>query len=281
MNRWSIFKTKNFLSKVHLILHISADLLKTYTDEDFQAFIICLLLAKDEFISRNSISDLIDLLNNIRVSLSLVPVAGSSESVNLEQYLNNDTRHFICSRNGCVSFISQNAMDSVFLAFKDLFKLKKILFDLLLVNRRFLVRYCRTAEYKEKKNELCVHLSPCQTKLFLFCLGSDIIDHLVLEDKTKNAIVCKRCKETKLYSFLIAYMYLLGYFFSFLESMGIMKQKILIYTTNCNLVVSVLFFNFYFSFKIWKAMVLAILPMIFCFIVRQWCLKLSILYISH
>lgn len=128
--------------------------MKKYTDEDFHAFIVCLLLAKDEFISRNNISDLIDLLNNIRVSLSLDPVAGSSESLNLEQYLNNDARHFICSRNGCVSFISQNAMDSVFLAFKDLFKLKKILFDLLLVNRRFLVRYCRTAEYKEKKNEL-------------------------------------------------------------------------------------------------------------------------------
>lgn len=255
--------------------------MKKYTDEDFHAFIVCLLLAKDEFISRNNISDLIDLLNNIRVSLSLDPVAGSSESLNLEQYLNNDARHFICSRNGRVLFISQNAMDSVFLAFKDLFKFKRILFDLLLVNRRFLVRYCRTAEYKEKKNELCVHLSSCQTKLFLFCLGPDIIDHPVLEDKTTHAIVCKRCKETKLSSFLIAY--LLGYFFSFLESMGIIKQKILIYTTNCNLVVhvSVLFLNFYFSFKIWKAMVLAILSMIFCLIVRQWCLKLNTLYISH
>lgn len=189
--------------------------MKTYADEDFHAFIICLLLAKDEFISRNNISDLIDLLNSIRVSLSLVPVAKNPESVNLGQYLNNDTRHFICSGNGCVSFISQNAMDSVFLAFKDLFKLKKIPFDLLLVNRRFLGRYCRTAEYREKKNELCVHLSSCQTEQFLFCLGSDIIDHPVLEDKTTHAIVCKRCKETKLSSFLIAYLFVVFTFFFF------------------------------------------------------------------
>lgn len=196
---------------MHSIMFFLADLLRTYADEDFHAFIIGLLLAKDGFISRKNISDLINFLNNIRVSLSLDPLAKCPDSVNLRQYLNNDTRHFICSRHGRISFISQNAMDSVVLAFKDLFKLKKIPFNLLLVNRRFLGRYSRTSGYKEKKNELCVYLSLCQTEQFLFCLGSGIIDHPVLEDKTTHAVVCKRCKETRLSSFLITYLFVLGF----------------------------------------------------------------------
>lgn len=100
---------------MHSIMFFLADLLRTYADEDFHAFIICLLLAKDGFISRKNISDLINFLNNIRVSLSLDPLAKCPDSVNLRQYLNNDTRHFICSRHGRISLISQNAMDSVVL----------------------------------------------------------------------------------------------------------------------------------------------------------------------
>lgn len=85
-------------------------------------------------------------------------------------------------------------MHSVFLAFNWYNKIKKFQYDLLSVNEEFIRRYCRTSGYEEKENELCFILRPCQTKLFISCLGTEIIDHPTLEDKETHALVCDTCK---------------------------------------------------------------------------------------
>lgn len=159
---------------------------------DVQALAFCLLLAKDGYISEENIQNLIVQLNDIRLSLSLYVI--DSEEVNLNLCFNKTTRHFICNKNGRYVFASQNAMDSVFLAFDWYDKLKKIQYDLLSVNEEFLRRYCRSSGYKEKENELCVLLTSCRTKLFISCLGNGIIDHPTLEDKEIHAFVCDTCK---------------------------------------------------------------------------------------
>lgn len=162
---------------------------------DVQALIICLLLTKDGYISEENIQNLIVQLNDIRLSLSLDIIYYKRVNLTLKKLCSNkNTRHFICKRNGRYVFASQNAMGSVFLAFNWYNKIKKIQFDLLSINEEFFRRYCRTSGYEEKENELCFILRPCQTKLFISCLGNEIIDHPTLEDKETHALVRDTCK---------------------------------------------------------------------------------------
>lgn len=161
---------------------------------DIQALAFCLLLAKDGYISEENIQNLMVQLNDIRLSLSLDIIYYKRVNLTLRRLCNKNTKHLICKRNGRYVFASQNAMDSVFLAFDWYNKIKQIQFNLLLVNEEFIRRYCRTSGYKKKEKELCFILRSCQTKRLISCLGNEIIEHPTLEDKDTHALVCDTCK---------------------------------------------------------------------------------------
>lgn len=159
---------------------------------EIQAVLVCLLLAKDGFISNENMDSLIVLFNDIRLSLSLNVI--DADDFHTKQFANENTKHFVSYIDGKIFFASQNAMDSVFLVFLDLFENENFQFDLLSVNDEFLRKYCRTAGYRKKPGELCFSLGSCQTKLFVIHLDFRIIDHPTIEDEETHGIVCEKCQ---------------------------------------------------------------------------------------